>query len=308
MYNEERKLRYIESARLKYTEDYVTNLYSLFNKTGSIEELFQKDVAEFNHNDISNLYAYVRYSDEYTYSNTNSRLISYVDWCLEQNLVLDGMNHFREFVLDDFKKYINQKLQSRKYLTRKELMEFVNRIANPRDQFVVMCLFEIGKSDNFEDILKMKLEDINESENTVKLNSGKVVHVTDDFIRIAKEADKQTTYFFVISENERAMNGGPYIFKKVYGSVLPAEGVANAGNKLVARVIKTLIDTYGGYEEINTSSLAVSGQIDMINRRSKEMGITKEEYVVKHFDDLRTQYNLSPNMPRVYWKKYKDYI
>ena len=309
MYNKAQKARYLQDIEGKYAEDYILNLKSLFNKTEKFEEMFEKDVSLFSREDISNMYSIFKYSSAYTYSNTNSRLSAYCSWCNEQMLVPDGCNHFMEINFSDFAKYINMRLEKKKYISREELLEIVKNIENPRDSFLLMCLFEFGKSENYMDIYRMKIDDIDTQSKTVKLYSGKVVKLSDELIHIAHDADVEEYYYFTITSKTRKYLPSDYIFKLINtgkSSVVEEDGVT--GIKMTARIMKNISELFKEYKGINAASVAVSGQIDMIHRRSKELGIEPETYVKTHFDELQAQYYLTPDNQTNYWKKYKAYI
>ena len=311
MYNDSQKKRYLEYSRSHYSEEYVINLTSLFKKTEQFEEMFGKDVSLFSREDISNMYAFIRYSDQYTYSNTNSRLSAYCSWCVDNLLVPDGCNHFKEFVFEDFARYINKRLERKKYITREELYDFIKNMDNPRDKFIFLCLFEFGKSENFSDILLMKIEDIDSKANQVRLNSGKVVHISNDLISIAYDANEEDKYYFPISGQTRSYNPSPYIVKTVNtrgSNSLLTDDLEARGIKFIARVIASNIQLLDEYKGINAASLEVSGQIEMINKRSRELGISVRDYIANNFDELRAQYNLTPDIPNVYYNKYKAYL
>ena len=307
MYNEEQKNRYISYIDSRYSDYYVNNTISLFRKTEPVETLFERDASCFSHEQIANMYSLFSYSDEFIYSSVNSRLQAYCDWCNENNLVPDGCNHYREFRFNDFHNYVDQLLEKKKYITREELNELLKQIVNPRDKFVILGIFEFGKSEHFIDLFEMRLSDIDEKNLTVSLASDRVVRVTRMFVDIAKEADEEEIYHFPTSEKTKRMTPSTYIFKKVKTNNVQSDDDKRY-NKMIAQIIKSSMDYCGGYVGINAASLAISGQIERIRKRAEEMGIPKEDYVVYHFDDLRKQYILSPNIPKVYLKKYGAYL
>lgn len=306
MYNEERKERYLKYAIDVYSDDNVRNIRSLFNKTESVEKLFNKDVAEFSYIEISNMYSLFSYADEYTYSNINSKLTAYCEWANANNLVPDGCNHYREFVMEDLRKYVNKWLESQRYLTCADLRKFVSEINNPRDQFLIVCLFEIGKSEHFADIMSMKIDDIDEQSNTVILYSGRRARVSNYLIEIAKQANEEMRYYFPRSEKTKPLEPSPFIFKKIVGTVGSNDPMTV--NKLCAKIVRNCVEACGMYNGINTSSIAVSGQLEMIRRRAKELGIDKRTYIIDHFKELQTQYEMKPNNALTFYNKYRAYL
>lgn len=302
-----KKKRYLDACITEYSPDYTSNLRSLFNKTEPVEQMFGKDISEFSTREISDFYALSGFSNEYVYSNTNSRLSAYCEWCCKQLLVTDGLNHFREFTMKDFSNYVNQRLEKNKYLSKEEFYKLVDELANPRDQFLLLCLFEIGKSPHFDDIFKMELKDIDQEKGTVALKSGRTVKISKKLINKAIEADECLSYFLVVSQRTRPLVPSEYIFKKA-PNANDNSNDASQSNKLVTKILRTMASNYGIYNAINATSIAVSGQIAMITRRAEELGIAKDEYVKTHFDELQAQYYMSPNSATMYLRKYGAYL
>lgn len=307
MYNQEQKERYIEDINDKYAPEYLTNIRSLFNKTERVEKIFSKDVGEFSRENISNLYSFITYSDEYIYSNVNSRLSAYCEWCISQSLVADGCNHYREFVFSDFATYVDKSLEKRKFLNKRQFYELLEDVVNYRDKFLMLAIYELGKSEHYEEIMSMKLEDIDEEKLEVKLCTGRIAKVTQKFIDVAKAAVAEESYFFIISEISRKYTPSEYIFKRVSGGVSDKSD-KNIDNKLIAKIIKANVDLHGRYIGISAASLAVSGQLEMIRENAKKLEISNEDYIIGHFDELRKQYNMSPNSARTFLKKYGAYL
>lgn len=312
MFNESQKQRFLEYASGKYSTDNITNIISLFNKVESYERKLDKDVSCFNREDISNMYSMFRYSSPYVYSSVNSKLNAYTEWCASQLLIPDGCNHFKEFVFTDLEKYVNERIQRNRYLNIEEFDVFVERTANPRDQFLLLCLWEIGKSENFAEIFQMKLEDIDEEAGTVQLVTGRTAKVSKRLINKAKEADETLLYYQGLNNDiERKLAPGEYIFKRVRSSLNPSdpEKIAFQNIKMVARIVKNLVDKNGVNKGINAATIALSGQIYMIRKRSAELGISKRDYIMNYFDELHEQYGvLIPDNPHRYYKKNEAYL
>lgn len=306
MYNIEQKERYIAEEGHRYSESYIKCLRSTFNKVGEMEGLLQKDACNFSHEDIASMYSLYQHGDAYIYSAINSRLLAYTEWCILQFLVSDGCNHYKEFSFNDYNRYINKRIEANKYISREELMHFVLKVNNPRDQFVLMCLFEFGKSERYEDITRLKLEDIDKRNNICHLPSGRTVNISDEFIYYAELASKEWQYF--TKNKKRLLVDSKYIFKRVSGRSSPNGDGTILDNKLFTRLIKNLVEDCDMNLGINAASIAVSGQIDMIQRRAAELDIEKTEYVNEYFGELRQQYQMSPDDPRKFLNKYGAYL
>lgn len=309
MYNSDRKERYLEYASQKYTPDYCVNIRSVFNMAENDEVVLDKDLADFSREDISNLYATHMYGDKYTYASINSRLSSYCQWCLENSLVRDGCNHFLEFTITDLERYVNVRINKNKYLTRKEFYELVKQLQNSRDQFILTCLFEFGKSDQFSDILTLKISDIDKEKGVAHLPSGKTVKVSKILIGYAEMANETYTYEMIPSGIPKPMDReSEYIFKKVASNRTTDDPASKVATKMMTRLMKSIVDIYGINSGINASAIAMSGLFEMVRDRSKELGLSYKDYVMTHFDEMQEQYNLSPNNSSSWFKKFGPYL
>lgn len=306
MYNNERKIEYLKDISKTRSDDYLSCMNSMFNKTEPFEEMFGKDLCDFSRDEISTMYSMFQYGDKLTYNTFNSNAKYYVNWCDERMYVADFRNHFSEFCLSDYEKFIDQRLQQRKYVSRSEIYKFCSTLPNPRDAFVMLSLYEFGKSKDYVEILNMRLKDIDIEDGKAKLCTGRIVNVPREYIEIAIKANTELSYYFIISNIEKPLIPSEFIFKMSKTGVASKETAAPS--KLISRIIKRNMETFDGCYIISPQSLAVSGQFDMIRRRSEELGIDNKDYVFDHFDELRKQYNMIPNTPKMFYQKYKAYL
>ena len=95
MYNEERKRRFISEHNVEVT---LPNNYleCQFNKISNVEETLNKDLCNFTFYEITEYYKLLNLTSTVSLSVMNSQFSLYTQWCLQQNLVDDGQNHFLE--------------------------------------------------------------------------------------------------------------------------------------------------------------------------------------------------------------------
>lgn len=305
MYNEERKVEFLKSIEKEHSDDYLTCMSSLFNKTEQYEEMFEKDVCDFSHEEIATMYSMFSYASTMIYNTFNCNVKKYVAWCGEHMLIKDYINHFNEFGMSDYERYVDTRLESKKYLSESEFESMVQALPNVRDQFLFRCLYEFGKSKNYVEIINMQMKDINIEKQKAKLCTGRIVDVSRRFIETAILANNEMTYYFIVSSKTRTFVDDDYIFK-IVGST--REALNKTPVKFISRVIKNNLDVLDGFSKISPASLAVSGQFSMIKKRSAELGISKKDYIFNCFDELRHQYIMTPNTPKMFYQKYEAYL
>ena len=301
MYNEEQKKRYLNFCRGKLTEESVSLIVGTFNRIESFEKLYEKDCAEFGPSEISGMYGCLNYKNEFGYSTVNSRLAGYTDWCIGENIV--AINHYNEFGLSDYVRYVNTRLITLRYMTKSHFEKFCGSILNPRDEFFVRCLYEFGRSKDYAEILEMRFSDIDQQKKQVLLCTGRIVDVSEKLISCANQANAETTYVIPVREAKKPLEDGSTIFRRIVRSGSRAPGV-NYVNSLMASIARNTGEVKG----VNASTIAESGMFYYIARKAKELGITPEEFVKDHWDELVNQYITIPKPAFKFIRVYGQYL
>ena len=91
--NAERKEAYIEEKRKNATV--FANFELIMNLAAPLEEEYGRDICEWSENEIVRLYKYYSTTSYTHLVQLNCTLTNYTDWCLDNGLVRDGINHFR---------------------------------------------------------------------------------------------------------------------------------------------------------------------------------------------------------------------
>ena len=60
-------------------------------------------------------------------------------------------------------------------------------------------------------------------------------------------------------------------------------------------------------EWMNARYVKLSGEVDFINRRARELGISNKQFVYDHYNELRDKYRVTSNMA-LYWSQNRDYL
>lgn len=295
MYNSLQKERYISD---KESDTILAEgfLDRIFNKSESFEEELQKDICQFTTSEILDFYKVLNVRSLDSLLNYHSQYLSYGSWCMQQSLIPDGINHFNELNLDILKNCVNKAAMEDSIITEEQLYEILSKLINPRDQFVLIMLFETGKSTNQENIFYAKLSDINEETKTMKLHDGREVNISYRLIGIAENASKDSYYeIYNPSPNapspRRPLEDNGYIFKDTT-SARSADVIQrmNRLNRSMSTALK-----YLGYKKSWTklNTFAESGIIHEIKKLQTETGKTAEQ--VLRDPDLRKQINNQHN-------------
>ena len=306
MYNEKQKRRYLDYCAGVYDENTITNIESKFSVCEWIEIEKQKDISLFTKYEI----------DEYLYSigikstpGSLAAIVSYYSkytaWCIDNALTPTGINHFEEIVGEGkFDKYINKRVQRLKYITPDELNTIVSALENPRDQFVMVALYEIGVSSDQEDLMSIKIGDIDQANNTVKLISGRCPVVSNNFIEYAKSAAEETEYYTKTYSGPRVFqfDPSPYVYKNLDRINLGSTG----GSSRIFRTLRQIKKVSGMNDSVTANTISDSGLFFFIKKESEKLGISEDEFINQYADVIENQYNKTIERTKLIYKRLKD--
>ena len=286
MYNQERKIRYIEYKESN-TITPLGGLKRLFTMITAYEEKNQKDCCDFSESEIISFYKMLGTRSVGTIINHNSRLSLYTDWCLTQGLVKDGQNHYRMLKKTDFDACINSLAIQVIAFDREEWLNQLHGLINPRDQFIMLYLFEVGTK-NMTDYLK----DI-----TIDWFEGNVLHLPDRDVTVSNllisfaERANQEDMIYGYGINNRAFKAeeNGKIVKWKITSRYPAHNFI----MLFARIFAAM-----GCPTLKAKEVERMGQLDMLRKLAIENNLDIKQVTLdpELFDKVAKQYsiNISP--------------
>ena len=304
MYNTEQKERYFafRTSESSYTKE---ALAVVFNKTSDFEKEHDKDVCNFSLEEIIDMYKRMNIVSIDRLKSYHTLLNYYTTWCLNERLINDNQNHFSEIpgvILND---YTNKFALNSKIITREQLLQIINQVTNPRDQFTMIALFEIGKSKDFQELINARFSDI--SGNFITLSSGRKAKVSDEFVKYAHESDTTMEYWGPTGRKYELVDDGKII--KKYKNTF-AEDDFNEGRRIYY-ALKRVVDLLGLSKWITPNALVESGKIHMIKELAKQHNITPEDVVMRNdlLSEVEKQYNCSIyKSKQSFIKKYKEYL
>ena len=306
MYNEERKRRFIaeRDAEVILTKNY---LERLFNKVAITEETLGKDICNFTFYEITEYYKLLNLTSVVSLSVMNSQFSLYTQWCLQQNLVDDGQNHFLEIREEDYINCINKAVLSMKIISEEVVLEWANQLVNPKDQFILLGLFEGIRGNDFCELLKLRKEDV--VDNVVTLCTGRKIQISDKLVNIIEDCISETKYYSMTGKEKKVMpltdNG--YIIKD-YPNAKEDISDYQRGRQIYNR-IRRILKYFDAHLIMTASSIAESGKIDMIKKRASELNITCKDYILSvNIKEVEKKYGCEISSRTAYYKRYKDYL
>lgn len=301
LYNEKQKERYIEFKE-KYTTYTEGFLQRLFMFTSTFEEIKDKDVSCFTKYEIMDMYKILSSYSLDTLLNINAQLGLYTVWCINNTTVPDSQNHFRELDNDSLAECLNKMFVQQKIISKEQILTWCNQLPNAQDAFILLSLFEYGKSKNFAELINLTISDF--TGNQLHLPS-RTVTVSDKLVALAQEANEATEYTSM-GKTERIY---PYVENgkviKEHANCM-SDDEFQKGRRLYTSVIH-MLNYLGASKYINPNAVVESGKINMIKERAWELGITVTEYIDIYRQEIEHQYNCRM-IPSQFISKYKSYL
>ena len=188
-YNEELKKRYVNEKEktLSVSSNYID---VQFRKAAEMEYEFNKDLSNWTVYEIIEYYKILNMTSFESLLCLNSTLSLYTQFCIENNLVRDNQNHYLECTKEVLLGCLNKAIISKKIVERETVLKWVDELPNPKDKFILLSLFEYGKSKDFKDIVYAKPQDV--IENKLKLSDRTVVISSK-----LESALQKLSYFFI---------------------------------------------------------------------------------------------------------------
>lgn len=303
-YNEELKKRYIKGKEISLAVS--TNYIDVqFRKAAELEYEYDKDLSNWTLYEIVEFYKLLSVSSYESLICINSTLSLYTQFCLENSLVKDNQNHYLECTREVLLTCINKAILDKKIVDKETVLKWVDELPNPRDQFILLSLFEFGKSKDFKDIVHARPEDLNGNE--LKL-SDRTVIISDKLKGIIYGCIEEDKYTSISGKGTKIMPlvDHGYIVKSYPNQNIGLSDFQKGRNIYITcqRIFSYL--SIGSWMSAN--AISESGRLHMIKEKAKELNMTPVDYVnSKYIEDVNKQFNVVL-IPSIFIKKYKEYL
>lgn len=314
MYNESQKSRFMDERNSEVTlaENY---LQRLFVDLEPYEEELGKDISQFTTKEILNYFKVKNMRSLDLINNYNSQLSAYTQWCLEQNLVPDGINHFMELNQDVLNTCVNRAAMANTIMSRERVLEIASEMKNPRERFVLLMLFETGNSKHFSNIFYAKPEDFDFDKKILHTYEGRTVDVSDELIHIVRRCIEEDTFIIYKQggrnefQTQRKLINRGYVYKEtetvqVFTDTKIMTNRLQGGMKEAFKYIGLL-----SWTKLN--AFAESGLIWDIKQAAMKNDLTISEVLrnIEIRNKILYQHNYKGKFsPKQFMRKYGDYL
>ena len=305
MFNAEQKKRFMIE---KYNESIMPKGYleNQFEKISSMENKLNKDISNFTFYEIIEYYKLLNTSSVEVLKVLNSNFSIYTQWCLQQNLVNDGQNHFQEMRIDDYDRCINKALFDLTIIPKETIIDWVDELQNPRDKFILLGLFEGIKGKNFSELGSLRPVDVNG--NTLKLCTGRTIQISDKLKYIIDDCVSETNYYSTTGKEVKRMPliDRGYIIKD-YPNTKEDVSEFQRGRQIY-NSIQRIMQYLEVYPSVTANNVFESGKLDMIKIRANELGVNCIDYIYsEHIKEVKEKYNCTIT-PKSYIIKNKNHL
>lgn len=303
-YNEELKKRYIKEKKksLSVNSDYID---VQFRKASEFEYELDKDLSNWTAYEIIEFYKLLNTTSVEALFCLNSTFSLYTQFCLENSLVRDNQNHYLECTSDILYGCVNKAILDKKIVDKETVLKWVDELPNAKDRFILLSLFEYGKSKDFRDIVYAKPGDVGNG--TLKL-SDRTVKISKKLEYIIDKCIEEDTYYSISGKGTKTMPlvDHGYIVKSYPNQNMSLSDFQKGRNIYIT--CQRIFDYLGVGEWMSPNSISESGKLYMIKERMKELNMTAEEYIYgEYLKEIEHQFGC--NISRsVYIKKYSEYL
>ena len=322
LYNEELKTVFVNE---NYKESTRMHILRLFSHAYDMEVALDKDLANFNFNEVEELLKSLNRKTVQSVYGAVSFFRKYVDYAIVKGYVPTRINYFKLLRGSEMlNKYVNEVAKNiidknseetlGSYITRKELHRVMDFCINPQDGAIFGLLFEGGYGVELEELRNLKRQDCN-------LNTGEIT-----FTRVVYDGEVETISkrkiiiedMQILSVIEDAINQKTYEKNNGINKKLRTPRFDLAENDYVFRVsgkkedspIKTLninnrlkkIATLYDNPFLNPKNIWISGQIDFAKKLMKELNL--EELEREHYELINERFGYD----KQYWHTTKSRI
>lgn len=301
MYNGRIKELFLDSLNGKYAKGTIKIYRNILNKSGEIEEIYNKDIANFNAEQCRQLLQSFSNRSREMFAVNRSCLETYESWAISNGHNETLINCFSNITIDNADEYIDHRAIAKKITTYDELLNFEKIVINPQDLLSLVCPFIGAYGKEAKEIINLKVEDLHED--YIQLDNRKLP-VDSRIHAIIQDAIDQDEYYVGNGEPDdyvrapmRVINKTQYILRFV-GSTKFEQGSYN--------LVKGRIDRLKKYcgNNISITNLILSGKVHMAKEIMKEKGeITKEDWM-----SINERFGITGDKILDYWTVTKEKV
>ena len=236
---------------------------------------------------------------------------TYIDFCINKNVVIHGENRLATFTVEDAKNLVNQRALLKKFITREQKIEYQRILYNEQDKLILELPYVGGRGRTCdgctsEEIINLRMSDVDEENKMITLTQNdrktRELEVETSTIELIKDAYNQKIYVEnngEMSNNLRLSKPREITINRVEDYVLCVPSLkkfqkftSNLITSRMSRMQKYLDSPY-----LTVSGIYMSGMVQLAIDIYKEKGeVDKDDYI-----DICFRFNYGGDIPEKYW-------
>lgn len=294
MFNEEFKKRFITI----YDTDTQKSLAYIFIKTSELEEMLQKDVYEFNREELDDLFMSFGCRSVDSVASKFSIIGKYIDFAIDEGFVPSRFNLVKNFVGQEYyRKYVSKVAEDRKILTKRDFDDLIEFCVNDQDKAMFLLIYNSARGrqieeNPLEELRNLKWKDVDDKKNKIllkrndgdKIVSEREIEVEPYVIEILKDADNQEKYIKNNGEFSEWMTkkSNMYLDLLDTGYILKPTIIGvndRITSQIISQRLKVIKNLYGN-PFITISNIWYSGMVELGKKIKQETGreLTSDNY------------------------------
>lgn len=208
------KLNFLEAAKIDYSVGTLKTIQTLFHKVEKFEELFNKDLYDFNTVELTTFLASLRSSKKTVISSNVSRIRAYTDYAKKNSLTTITVPGVDLISNNDFDEILFHAKYEGKFVTYNELFNIVDKLKNYQDKVILVLAWNGIMGEGYKDMLSLKSTQFSYKTATIKLPNAKV-KLDDRSCDIINRAISECKYLtYKDGKDFKTLNDdSPYIIK-----------------------------------------------------------------------------------------------
>lgn len=291
-FNGEIKTKYLNSFNNKETA-YITSF--IFIESKKMEKAFNKDIFQMSKNELGDVLRAQQASTEDSAYIKAVHLEQYIDWAITHGYAETNLNPLSSIDKKEWTKQFVAK-HKRMAFTRQQILEESEKLVNPVDQAVLLCIFEGIIGEGYSEMLNLRAQDLKEIDDRFyaelhdKNGEFRTLEISERLYYLLLKTDSIMTY---INKNgnsettkwaESKLLDSPHIFKKTTKG--KQEGKLDLF--FVNRKFQLYKEVFG-FKWLRSKHIENSGMMHMANELYKKDGGFKPE----HLKLVAEHYNIS---------------
>lgn len=296
LYNQDIKERFIDTM----TSTMKPNCITVFKAVKPIEELLNKDIYNFEKEDIDLLYSYLNKKSVNALMMINNIIKRYMEWAVTQDIIKDYDHYVDGLKQLSLSRFCSAAIERQTIIDRETIINWTKQLRdkmdyyNPRDSFLMLAPFEGINGYLMSDVINIQWKDFSKKEDQYyAVIRNRTIEISKELYEIAKESRFTNKYcggvnrhgtltYYPLEENDNIVRLTQSKKSKTFTYL-------NARNHVI-KVLK-MVDA----DHITIKNIENNGIIYMVKKKIEEHNMTLINYLWSQYfiDEVCNQFDLN---------------